>query len=128
MDQATNESTNILTAVDIVNEKRISSSPILKQNDDVGHCYGKNQLTIYCKQEELANSSENYSGPKGAQLTLSGEKQFTCDICEKTFKYRNALNRHKIIHAEEKPFGCDICGKMFNQRNHLDRHRLIHSG
>ena len=98
MEQATIENTNILTTLDIVNERRISSSPILKQN--VGHNYGKYQLyTIDCKQEELPYSLENYSGcDNGAQLSHSGEKTFTCDICEKDFKQRSHLNRHKLIH------------------------------
>ena len=88
------ENTDILTTVDIVNDRRISSSPILKQND----YYGKSELTIDCKQEELANSLENYSGSdKGAQL--SGEKPYTCDTFEKTFKRRGNLNRHKLIHS-----------------------------
>ena len=128
MEQATNENTNILTTFDIGNEKRISSSPILKQN--VGHDYGKYQLcTIECKQEELLHSLENYSGyDNGAQLSHSGEKLFTCDICKKTFKQRSHLNVHKLIHSGEKPYACDTCEKTFKQRSNLNTHKLIHSG
>ena len=99
MELPTIENTNILTTFDIVDEKSIASSPLLKQNHDVGHYYRKNEFTIDCKEEELAN----YSGSdKGAQLSQSHGKLFTCDICEKAFKQRSHLNRHKLIHSGEK--------------------------
>ena len=128
MEQATIENTNILTTAVIVNERRISSSLILKQNDGVGRYYGKSELTIDCKQEEVANSSENYSvSVKGAHLSHSGKKPFYCDICEKEFKRRCNLNTHKLIHSGEKPYTCDTCEKAFNRRSNLNAHKLIHS-
>ena len=152
VDQATYESTNILATADIANERRISSSPIPKQNDDVGHHYGKSQLSVHSMQGELVNSLENYSGcDKGVTLNHSGntpyssdvycqrnlnknkitgsaKMSFCCDICEKTFKYRSGLNTHKLIHIAEKSFACDICTKTFKQRCGLNKHKLIHSG
>ena len=124
MDQATNENTNILTTVDIVNEKRISSAPILKQNDDISQYYGK----MDCKQEELANSLENcFGSDKGAQISHRHEKPFTCDICEKVFKERRELSRHKLIHDGGKPYACDTCQKTFKYRSNLNTHKVIHS-
>ena len=53
----------------------------------------------------------------------------TCDYCGKSFLESNQLKRHvSITHVEARPFVCDICPKTFKQRETLVAHRLIHSG
>ena len=39
------------------------------------------------------------------------EKPFSCDLCEKQFKHKAALNKHMIVHIGWTPFGSDLCGK-----------------
>ena len=56
------------------------------------------------------------------------EKPFTCDICPKSFSLQKSLDRHKIIHTGEEPYSCDICKKTFSIKSNLDNHKNIHTG
>ena len=46
------------------------------------------------------------------QLINKINEEFKCDFndCNKKFKYKSNLIRHKIIHSTEKPFICDFNG------------------
>ena len=56
-----------------------------------------------------------------------GEKKvFECSICQKTFKKKVFLNKHKFIHTGNYPFMCSECGKQFNDKSNMQQHMKIH--
>ena len=57
----------------------------------------------------------------------TGEKPYSCDICEKAFRTSSELTVHKRIHTGAKPYSCDICKKAFCTNTELPVHESIHT-
>lgn len=59
--------------------------------------------------------------------THEGVKNFSCDICNRTFATKRTLNDHRRIHTNERPYVCNRCGKTFKQKASLFVHNRTHS-
>ncbi|XP_032361825.1 gastrula zinc finger protein XlCGF17.1 isoform X4 [Etheostoma spectabile] len=58
----------------------------------------------------------------------TGEKTFSCSVCNKAFTVNGSLQKHMKIHKGEKSFSCSICKKAFIESGYLNRHMRIHTG
>ena len=58
----------------------------------------------------------------------SGEKPYTCNVCDKSFTQKDNLNRHKLIHSGDKPHMYHICKKGFQQKTKLKDQLFTHTG
>ncbi|XP_053685355.1 zinc finger protein ZFP2-like [Sabethes cyaneus] len=54
-------------------------------------------------------------------------KNFSCEICSKSFKYNVQLRIHMRTHSGERPHTCEICHRGFSQLSNLRSHRKVHS-
>ncbi|CAG8848256.1 40876_t:CDS:2, partial [Gigaspora margarita] len=79
-------------------------------------------------------STNNYKTEKvlvvnGAVITHT-ERPWKCtyEECNKSFKVRSKLERHRISHTELRPFKCPVpnCEKTYKRLDHLQIHTVIH--
>uniref|UniRef100_A0A336MB54 CSON014597 protein n=1 Tax=Culicoides sonorensis TaxID=179676 RepID=A0A336MB54_CULSO len=50
--------------------------------------------------------------------------KYTCDLCGKTGKYKNVIEKHMTIHLSVKEVECDLCGKKFKKKFQLSSHMI----
>jgi hypothetical protein len=53
---------------------------------------------------------------------LKPRKTYTCEYCEREFKFGHHLKEHIICHTGIYPFNCEECGKGFRRRLGLGKH------
>lgn len=51
----------------------------------------------------------------------------TCEVCGKTFHILAQYRRHFVYHANERKYGCETCGKRFNTLDILRVHNRTHT-
>lgn len=61
-------------------------------------------------------------------IVTTDERPHRCDQCNKGFKDKSLLVRHKRTHGKERPFSCAHCNKVFLSKSELRRHLTVHSG
>ncbi|KAM9332401.1 zinc finger Y-chromosomal protein-like [Pholidichthys leucotaenia] len=61
------------------------------------------------------------------RASVHGERAepIICDVCGKVMKNKSSLARHSFIHTGQKPFSCHLCELRFNRRDNL-QHHLTH--
>ncbi|XP_070778311.1 zinc finger protein ZFP2-like [Enoplosus armatus] len=57
----------------------------------------------------------------------TGEKPFTCSVCNTSFSLRCTLVNHMRVHTGEKPFSCSVCSKRFSKKANLTTHMALHT-
>ncbi|XP_028836107.1 zinc finger protein ZFAT [Denticeps clupeoides] len=66
--------------------------------------------------------------PKSNRLGQTHLKIFTCEYCNKVFKFRHSLQAHLRIHTREKPFQCPQCDYASTIKANLSVHMRKHTG
>ncbi|GBO00759.1 Zinc finger protein 112 [Araneus ventricosus] len=84
-------------------------------------------------QQNIYNSSlrstefQSKRNLKQHSVVTSGQKLFSCKVCQKEYKHESTLKCHKCVHADIKPYECKFCGKAFPTKSALKTHVLIHT-
>jgi uncharacterized Zn-finger protein len=116
------DSSNIL----IILEKNISifPKPLIKSDLDLSTDFFYTEFTL----PPLKNFHiQTYLKPK-QQLNKSAVRNFKCVICNKCFKRKEHLFRHKDTHFSLKKYNCNVCDKKFSRNDNLKSHvKLVHN-
>ncbi|XP_069973215.1 zinc finger protein ZFP2 [Penaeus vannamei] len=62
----------------------------------------------------------------------SNKMRFICAMCERIYTSKYSLERHVRCHTGEKPYTCDVCNFSTSYREHMQRHMtsvhlIVHS-
>ena len=75
----------------------------------------------------ITKESKKFSREGTDLRTHSGEKQFICKDCSKTFSGKHYFQVQLRTNSGDKSFTCQKCFKSFSQSIVLTRHMRIHS-
>ncbi|XP_034832849.1 zinc finger protein 83-like [Maniola hyperantus] len=79
--------------------------------------HNKNGLALTMNDENLELNVKNESN----------DIDLTCNICSSRLESMNLLSTHMKIHEEKDGmYSCKECNKVFKKRSHLKRHKTIH--
>lgn len=56
------------------------------------------------------------------------KRPFACRLCNKSFVFKQGLERHELTHADQKPHKCNYCEASFTSPIKLTRHITSHAG
>ncbi|XP_026747986.1 zinc finger and SCAN domain-containing protein 12-like [Trichoplusia ni] len=71
----------------------------------------------------------NYTTLRYHMWIHTGQKQYQCDHCKKTFSVKGNLSGHMRLHDKSRrSYDCRICGKQFTSSCNRTRHMFLHTG
>ncbi|XP_053571354.1 zinc finger protein ZFAT isoform X2 [Bombina bombina] len=79
-------------------------------------------------QEYAIHQTPLEQSNKSSRLGATQLKIFTCEYCNKVFKFKHSLRAHLRIHTKEKPFKCSHCNYASAIKANLSVHMRKHTG
>lgn len=117
--------TNEPRTSDLVSEDQISSEfvtqTIKKQHSDTT----EQHLTMLPVQGAFMDWAQ--LGKETLENLIDPHRPCRCNLCKKSFKRQDDLNRHLRTHTGEKPFVCIECERRFMRSDHLKKHIKTHT-
>ena len=47
------------------------------------------------------------------------EKNFKCDVCDKSFTEKGSVKKHMLVHSRMKEHQCEVCEKKFSHKSNI---------
>ncbi|CAL8380047.1 unnamed protein product [Gadus morhua 'NCC'] len=82
--------------------------------------FGKDCLVLLKRLEDVPAVQRRALQIEPDEVALA---LYQCDGCEKSFKYRIQLNKHKLVHSQ---LYCEICERVVRDAETLARHKVSH--
>lgn len=90
-------------------------------------------IGITTEQMPEIRSKQIENKKRETNSSQNSTKSYPCNVCLKTYKHPNSLNKHLRSHLSPEnrvlyPFQCDNCDKKFAKIQNMKTHRaLVHS-
>ncbi|XP_012278045.1 zinc finger protein 28 isoform X2 [Orussus abietinus] len=94
------------------NESELDEEKVMTHNNPVNEFKQRNKITAASRSKKCK--------------THKRKDQHTCPECSATFNSPSLLRRHSTVHTGERPYTCEICNRRFSLIEQLNFHRNFH--